>query len=229
MSLTNYEIIQIDATIIVGLLILLTFQSFSSSIIEDQLKSYFDNVYATDTELTKIYSVNSACDEWKSNSPDLKNELNLLYKNRCDELKVKQFELSWEQDALHKLGMDFGYVDKDFRRTLYVTNLESAPLSMNAINLVIIFPFAVSAIIESIVAFKKKEGDDKASKAGWISMVVGFTMLVIGFVVIVGFFAYASTPQPPIDTDGDGLFDYEEAVRGTDPINSDTDGDGLSD
>jgi len=34
---------------------------------------------------------------------------------------------------------------------------------------------------------------------------------------------------PDVDTDGDGLFDSEEAALGTDPGNPDTDGDGLSD
>ena len=33
----------------------------------------------------------------------------------------------------------------------------------------------------------------------------------------------------PVDTDGDGLFDDEEAVLGTDPAKADTDGDGLED
>ncbi len=31
------------------------------------------------------------------------------------------------------------------------------------------------------------------------------------------------------DSDGDGLPDYEESIRGTDPNNADTDGDGLDD
>ncbi len=35
--------------------------------------------------------------------------------------------------------------------------------------------------------------------------------------------------QEPVDTDGDGLTDAEEAELGTDPNSADTDGDGLSD
>ena len=35
--------------------------------------------------------------------------------------------------------------------------------------------------------------------------------------------------QQPVDTDGDGLTDAEEAELGTDPNNADTDGDGLTD
>ena len=35
--------------------------------------------------------------------------------------------------------------------------------------------------------------------------------------------------QEPVDSDGDGLFDDEEAELGTDPNNVDTDGDGVED
>ncbi len=35
--------------------------------------------------------------------------------------------------------------------------------------------------------------------------------------------------EPQVDTDGDGLFDDEEAALGTDPLLVDTDGDGFSD
>lgn len=36
-------------------------------------------------------------------------------------------------------------------------------------------------------------------------------------------------PEQPVDTDGDGIPDEEEAQLGTDPENADTDGDGLTD
>jgi hypothetical protein len=39
----------------------------------------------------------------------------------------------------------------------------------------------------------------------------------------------AGPPSGPVDSDGDGLTDEEEAELGTDPINPDTDGDGLTD
>ena len=35
--------------------------------------------------------------------------------------------------------------------------------------------------------------------------------------------------SPPVDSDGDGLSDEEEAIYGTDPHNPDTDGDGYTD
>ncbi|MCX6398708.1 MAG: thrombospondin type 3 repeat-containing protein [Propionibacteriales bacterium] len=36
-------------------------------------------------------------------------------------------------------------------------------------------------------------------------------------------------PPEPVDTDGDGLTDEEEATLGTDPALADTDGDGVDD
>ena len=39
-----------------------------------------------------------------------------------------------------------------------------------------------------------------------------------------------NTPPPPVDTDGDGLFDDDETdTYGTDPNKADTDGDGMND
>ncbi|HLX11977.1 MAG TPA: OmpA family protein, partial [Bacteroidota bacterium] len=45
--------------------------------------------------------------------------------------------------------------------------------------------------------------------------------------ISVNLFGYFN--RGPIDSDGDGLTDDEEAILGTDPHNPDTDGDGLSD
>lgn len=46
--------------------------------------------------------------------------------------------------------------------------------------------------------------------------------------VVAPVFQVAAGPGD-VDSDGDGLFDKDEAVIGTDPYNPDTDGDGLSD
>ncbi|WP_418061221.1 Stk1 family PASTA domain-containing Ser/Thr kinase [Pimelobacter simplex] len=43
------------------------------------------------------------------------------------------------------------------------------------------------------------------------------------------FISTYTAPPTPVDTDGDGLSDADEATRGTDPNNPDTDGDGISD
>lgn len=46
---------------------------------------------------------------------------------------------------------------------------------------------------------------------------------------VIIFVSVYEEPPPPVDTDGDGLTDEEEAALGTDPNNRDSDGDGISD
>lgn len=48
-------------------------------------------------------------------------------------------------------------------------------------------------------------------------------------VIFVSIYVKPTTPPAPVDTDGDGLSDADEATRGTLPTNPDTDGDGISD
>jgi hypothetical protein len=47
--------------------------------------------------------------------------------------------------------------------------------------------------------------------------------------LLVNEIRWVTSGTPAVDTDGDGLSDAEEAVRGTDPLDPDTDDDGLSD
>ncbi|HVK30548.1 MAG TPA: PASTA domain-containing protein, partial [Nocardioides sp.] len=46
---------------------------------------------------------------------------------------------------------------------------------------------------------------------------------------VVIFVSIYEKPVEPVDTDGDGLSDADEAAAGTDPSNPDSDADGISD
>ncbi|HWJ66256.1 MAG TPA: Stk1 family PASTA domain-containing Ser/Thr kinase [Nocardioides sp.] len=48
-------------------------------------------------------------------------------------------------------------------------------------------------------------------------------------IVFVSIYEEPAEPTTPVDTDGDGLTDAQEATAGTDPAKADTDGDGISD
>ncbi len=55
------------------------------------------------------------------------------------------------------------------------------------------------------------------------------SFLLFGGVALQGCGSSEPATQQPVDTDGDGLTDAQEADLGTDPNNPDTDGDGLTD
>ncbi|MDZ7692511.1 MAG: OmpA family protein [Balneolaceae bacterium] len=62
-----------------------------------------------------------------------------------------------------------------------------------------------------------------------INLLLVSILLAGGVTLQYGCGSSEPTVQEPVDTDGDGLTDAEEAELGTDPNNADTDGDGLTD
>ena len=58
-----------------------------------------------------------------------------------------------------------------------------------------IFPFLISAIVDTIINYRKKETeDDIATKPGIILMAIGFTAMIIGLLIIMTEFYEASSP-----------------------------------
>lgn len=74
----------------------------------------------------------------------------------------------------------------------YHLNLASGPFITIMTNIGMIFPFLISAIVESIVGSRKK--DDDASKIGAGLMVAGFIGMIIGMLIIGYSFYGASSP-----------------------------------
>ncbi len=71
--------------------------------------------------------------------------------------------------------------------------------------------------------------DDATQKKGRITeQIPGSGPRPQGTQVIIFVSTYVK-PEPPVDSDGDGLSDADEAARGTDPANPDSDGDGVND
>lgn len=196
----------------------ITFQSFNPVVAQD-ITDYLGKYYDAEIELGIL----------EKNLDDCYHEKKYFYnETKCSELRITKYELLNKYEYLADSGVYYGYLDnKTHAISPYVEFVLKTPLLMNNISMLMIFPFVISAIVESIKTFRKK--DDQATKSGMIIMIVGFFIVIIGLSIITGLFYYATQPWYNIDTDRDGLTNDEEKKIGTDPNNPDTDGDGLTD
>lgn len=99
------------------------------------------------------------------------------------------------------------------------------------------YPFQRSAGVWSSDAGKFIASDPASGDQLGSSVAISGTTVIagapgnsaLGSAAGAAFVFTISIAPPPVDTDGDGLLDSEEALLNTDPNNPDTDGDGITD
>jgi hypothetical protein len=217
MELEPYSVLQVNAAVIVGLLILLTFQSVSSPFIENEVNDFSTKLSELDIEEKEIILVSKEC--------ETRNEYSI-----CSTLDDMFFEFKVRKIAIEDWGKSAGYLDDFGRLTPYMKFLLYLPMYLSVIILLMIFPFIISSVIEGLAIYRGSNMHENQARLGIKLMTIGFITIIVGFTVIMVFVAYASSPfvlNP--DTDRDLLFDYREQVLGTDPLNPDTDNDGVID
>ena len=233
LGLRSADLLIIDATIIIGLLILLTFSSVSSPFVEIEQSEFMLEWYATQNELNKIENMLLECNTLKqdpklftkklvkifsenktdrggrsdglfqqgTDSGELfydYNELQTKLYDRCENLIIEQIEVEHTLNVLDNWGIEFYYLEEDngiVEESRYSKHLASGPFSVNVINLGMIFPFLISAIVDTIMNYRKNNSEeDVATKPGIILMAIGFTAMIIGLLIIMTEFYKASSP-----------------------------------
>jgi len=234
LGLRSADLLMIDATVIIGLLILLTFSSVSSPFVEIEQSEFLLEWHTTQNELNIIENMLVECNTLKQDpklfpkklakifsgdktetregraeglfqqgtgSGELffnYNELQTKLYDRCENLIIEQIEVKHTLDVLDKWGIDFYYLEENngiIGESRYSKHLASGPFTVNVINLGMIFPFLISAIVDTIINYRKKEKeDDVATKPGLMLMVIGFTTMIIGLLIIMTEFYEASSP-----------------------------------
>gem|GEM_PF-3909156 len=233
MGLRSADLLIIDATIIIGLLILLTFSSVSSPFVEIEQSEFMLEWYATQNELNKIENMLLECNMLKQdptlfpkklvkifseNKTDRGgradglfqqgtgekelffdyNELQTKLYDRCEDQIIEQIEVEHTLNVLDKWGIEFYYLEEKngiVEESRYSKHLASGPFSVNVINLGMIFPFLISAIVDTIMNYRKNNSEeDVATKPGIILMAIGFTAMIIGLLIIMTEFYKASSP-----------------------------------
>ena len=237
------DVLIVNATVIIGLLILLTFQSISSSFIETETsdfnKKWRDAGNAMNLTLTLLDDCKwlsddrAAYEDWFLEIHTMYYEDGSEYKlydhlskemedeiqKNCAELTIQSiqeqnyFMLVEEEgfylEYLHQIDSDGNiYTSKDadfvydwtFGESMtseesdYFRAIVTGPYYVNVINVLMILPFTTSAIIASFNAFRKNEETNKASRAAVFAMGVGFCVMVVGFLVILGAFSQVYAP-----------------------------------
>ena len=219
MGLTHEQILTIDVTAIIGLFFFITFQSFNPPVVGD-IQEFWNKFYDVEIELeTTIQILENDC---YNEVPEFYNE------EECSKLRIKKYELLNAFEALVESGIYYGYMERDtFGPSSYVNFILRTPLYMYWISILMISPFVISVIVESIETSRKK--DESGTKTGMRIMIIGFFAIIIGLSIIAAIFFYANEQWFSGDSDRDGIYDEDELLLETDPKNPDTDGDGLFD
>ena len=236
MGLRSADLLMINATVIIGLLILLTFSSVSSPFVEIEQSEFLLEWYTTQNELNRIENMLVECNALKQDPKLFPKKLAKIFSenktethgkraeglfqegtgsgelffdyselqtklyDRCENLIIEQIEVKHTLDVLDKWGIDFYYLEENngiVEESGYSKNLASGPFTVNAINLGMIFPFLISAIVDTIINYRKKLNDGKedfATKPGIILMAIGFVAMIMGLFVIMTEFYEASSP-----------------------------------
>lgn len=162
---------QIDATVIIGVIILMTFQSFSSNAYEKQ----YGEIITESRELYSQYYVIAAnLEDCKAkNSTD------------CEKYDSQLREIKLQYDGTKYWVQSLGIADnfEEFFSNVTFFSIGGG-LIANVVNLAMVIPFAISAVVESVRVLRG-DTDPEASRRGIFTMMVGFGMVVVGFISII--------------------------------------------
>ena len=231
-DISKVNVLSVNATVIIGLIILFTFQSISSSFIETESSNFILEWQRVQNELATQDSFLEECkilredrdryeqiflqahefyfsDGSEGNLFDrLDENMEKKIRTYCDELVIKGMDKYLELQAIEDLGYHLNYlslfddygneysymngydyyedygVDVYIGESTYFYNIATGPLWVNITNMIMIFPFTISAIIASFNLMRHNESE-KASKAAVMSMAVGFGIMLFGLVSIV--------------------------------------------
>ena len=216
------DVLIIDATVIIGLLILLTFQSISSSFIQNESSDFMKEWYEVQNQYAATLGL---LEDWNCVGENIENlydhvskEMEGEIKKNCSKWIVKSLELERYLMELDDWGYGFMYlhqIDEDgnvynvnnagfqpglyLEESDYLNSLVTGPFFVNQMNIMMMFPFVFSAAWASFnVLYSRLKGqDEETNTASWISvgsMGFGFCVLFIGLIVILGGFYEVYTP-----------------------------------
>lgn len=179
--LTSKTLIQTNATIIAGLLVLTTLQSLSVAPILEQANNIDQNLDDKQIEIAKRLTT---IEKIKSDLITIPDENRReFYQEKIDELTVELYLLEEETNRIARNA------DEWFSTTMQRGIIESI-MGIRLVVLLMIMPFAASIITEIYPSKHERETQDldnneKATKIGKFFLCVGCIALIIGLGYII--------------------------------------------
>jgi hypothetical protein len=192
MVLTSKTVLSVDATIIIGLLILLSFQSVGSPIYEQVISDFSaDLVYlASQLNGTDIL-IEKYCGSDTQVNTTFVSKSDILEK--CKEWELQKIEIEGFAKAELNIASAIQIFDSEDHEISKTTHYVIAGgIYVKIVTVLMILPFAVSAIIESLAGFYNRSDD--SSGIGTLSMILGFGGIIIGMIYIL-FIMICSSPK----------------------------------
>ncbi|QMU55253.1 MAG: hypothetical protein GKS07_10375 [Nitrosopumilus sp.] len=177
MAITSTQLIQVNATIIIGLLFLLSFSFINfNSDVADISRNLSIEITNTSVEISTISSMLFEYCNAKENPFTDKNQY---------EQGTECYELRKEYDLLKSKHEALIYTNRSLDRHLPENSDPKIIFlkSTKSIQNVVIIPFVLSALIEIIRTSKTEKLDLVASKAGIRLLISGFIILLAIFII----------------------------------------------
>ncbi len=173
MVLKSHDLLTIDATIIAGLMVLLSIQSttqLDNSQFEQMVKHEQD-LKDRQQILSKLLSLNLK--DFNSNSNIDSSELKTQLTAKAIELKEIQIELNKTGDLDEQSLSVFQQIINNQKSIFSLVN--------KIVTMMMLLPFISSAGME-VFTMRRRDSSDIASNSGMVLMYVGFASLFIGLV-----------------------------------------------
>ncbi len=169
MRLKSDQIIQVNATVIVGLLILFTLQTFVSPV---------DLIPKFTMEQIDLFIEKKVVDQQIIGCAFQSEEF-------CEKLYEKSLEIDSRIAAIDQVGQQLHpFTDITTGAAAYLYAKERVPIQIFYTNLLMVLPFASSAVIELISSFRNRINDE-ASRASLLLLISGFVVIMIGLYWII--------------------------------------------
>ena len=178
--LDSRTVIQTNATIIAGLLILLTLQSLSVTPLIEKAETLDERIQEKNIEISKFYITKTKLISDMSTIED--EDRKRFFQEKIDELTVEIYILEEEIQGMISLGNN--WVDNTEN-----SGIINSIMQVRLVILIMIIPFVISVVSEinpskHEIKNEKLENSEKATKLGKRAMTIGFIFLVGGLLFI---------------------------------------------